>query len=163
MAVSPGLMLAFSIGGQVLGAVQQQQAMSAQIKAERQAQAFRDKQTSLQISREETELALRSAENERRLRQQLASQRAAFAGAGVEAGSGSALRLQEATIGTINRQQGLDTFATSQNILNLNVQNEQDRIGSQATIGAIKTKKSTALWNAVTDIGQSYMNNKDLL
>lgn len=142
-------------GASVVQGVQSFMAADAAGDAAQQATAFETQQLELQVSRERTQAALEAQEREDRLKRALSAQRAAFGGAGVDASSGSALRLQETTIGSINREQSISDFNTSQNILNLNVQGEQAKIAGVAAQNRANAQKVSAITGTISGAASS--------
>lgn len=140
------------LGGLMLSGITQFASIGSQANAASQATDFQNQQLQLQIDRERTQAALEEQQRERRLRSLLASQRAAFGGAGVSADSGSPLRLQETAIGSLNEEQSLADFETGQRIANLNIQGQQNIIGNNAAQNAFTARRGSALFETTSDI-----------
>jgi len=145
-----GLLSLVSTGASIVQGVKQFTSAGAEADFAQQKADFDTQQLQLQIDREKTEAAIQARTREEKLRANLARQRAVFGSSGVDPNSGTPFRLQEVAIGSINREQSLSDFASSQNILNLNVQGEQVRIGNAATQSALDGKKTSAVFGTVT-------------
>lgn len=149
-------------GASVVQGVQSFMAAGEQADAAKRSQRFETQQLEMQVQRERTQAALEAQEREDRLRRALASQRAA-AGSSVDVNSGSPLRLQESTIGSINREQSIADFNTADRILNLNVQTEQANIRGAAAVGAARNQQFQAVTGTITNAYRGYSMGKSLL
>jgi hypothetical protein len=138
------------IAGSLIQGFTQFQAAGAEADAAQQAADFKTRQLENQVERERAQAAIEARNREERLRQNLAAQRAAFGSAGVDINSGTAQTLQNASVSSINREQGQADFVSDQNILNLNLEAEQTQIGNVATQNALKYKQVGALSDAAT-------------
>ena len=156
-----GVGLALSIGGTILGAVQQSQSVSAQGKIAQQQADFKTRQLSLQVERERSQRALEAVEREKNLSKALSAQRARFAGV-AELSSGTPLTLAQSAISEATREQRLADFANQQRIANINVEQEQVGIGLTSTQQALKAKRGGIFIDAVSGIGTTLIGNRDL-
>jgi hypothetical protein len=123
--ISAGLGLAGSAFSMFSGASQADAAYDAQMaasRAELEAGKARFAEGELSAQRENTQAAIEESERQRRLRRVLAAQRAQFAGGGADIGSGSLQRIQEDTIGEINRESNLAAAATQDRVSSINRQ-----------------------------------------
>ena len=134
-------------GATLIQGFQQFQAIGAEADAAQQAADFETRQLENQVERERAQAAIEERNREERLRQNLAAQRAAFGSAGVDLNSGTAQTLQNASVSSINREQGQADFVSGQNILNLNLEAEQTQIGNQAIQSAFRLKRGSSLLN----------------
>jgi len=118
-----------SLAGQVMSFAESRsagnQAFKASLaasRAELQATRSRVAETERAQQQEKTQFALEEAERQRKARRLIASQRATFAGGGADAFSGSAIAIQEATEGQINRQSRLAELASQGRVNALGIQ-----------------------------------------
>ena len=91
-------------------------------RANLEASRARFAESELGTQRERTQAALEDAERQRRLRRTLASQRAAFAGGGIDPFSGTPVTIAEQTAGEINRESRLAQLATEDAVSAINRQ-----------------------------------------
>lgn len=133
------------LASNVIGGIQEYQTIRNQAKAEETASEERAADIRLQVQQERTQQAIEQAEREKRLRRALASQRASFAGAGIDPNTGSPLNIQQQTTGLINREQRLSDEASSftQSVLNLNA--EREVRGGYARASGLRSKATTSL------------------
>lgn len=150
-----GLETALLIGGTVLSTVNEQNALSGQEDAAQAKADLETQQLQLQIDQERTQAALEARGREEKLTRALAAQRAAFGGV-VEASSGSPLRLQEVTTGSINREGSLADLESGNRIANINAEKGMVSIGLQAKKNSIRSQKNASLIDAGMTIGGSF-------
>jgi len=139
------------IGGTVLSTVNEQRNLSAQEDAAKAQANIQNAQLQLEVTREQTQASIEAASRERKLARALASQRAAFGGI-VDASSGSPQRLQENTIGSINREQGFADLESGQRVANLNAEQANVNVGLTAKKNSIRFKKTASLLDAGTKV-----------
>jgi hypothetical protein len=168
--ISAGLGLAGTALSMFSGASQADAAYDAQIaasRAELEAGKARFAEGELSAQRENTQAAIEESERQRRLRRVLAAQRAQFAGGGADIGSGSLQRIQEDTIGEINRESNLAAAATQDRVSSINRQGlgilaaSKGRASSlinQANVGRAESRSNTinqlgGLATGISDFG----------
>lgn len=141
-------------GATLLQGIQQFQAAGAEGDAAQAQADFETQQLETQIERDKAQAAIESRNREERLRRTLARQRALFGSSSVDEGSGTAIKLQEDAISSINREQGIEDFNTAQNILNLNIQQEQVGIANVAKQNVASGKQFSAITGTVVNSGK---------
>ena len=146
-------------GATLLQGIQQFSAAGESGDVAQQQADFEAQQLEIQMERERAQAATEATAREDRLKRALARQRAIFGASGVDASSGSALRLQETAIGSINREAGAADFFSSQNILSLNAQKEQSIISAQASKSAASRKQGSSLLSTFSNIGKQFMED----
>lgn len=142
-----------SLAGQVYGMFAEQSYADASLATSNLQMETRNRELQLQQAREQTELARRKEQREQHLRRILASQRASFAGAGIDAFSGSPLNIQESTIEEIQREQELDTLQTDMNTDILKINQISNEVGGFAESTGIKRQASSSFTNSLISIG----------
>ena len=112
-----------------IGASRQQKAAG---RAEQAASEARARELRLRGAREQTQAAIEEADRQRRLRITLATQRARFAAGGIDPQAGTPLRIQEASISEILRQDRQAGLFSSLSISALNRQAQEEVRAGQA-------------------------------
>lgn len=118
--------------GTAISGIQQASAQRAAGGAEQAAAEARARELRLKSSRERTQAAIDEADRQRRLRINLATQRARFAAGGVDPQTGSPLRIQESSISEILRQDRQAGLFSSLTVGALNRQASQEVRAGQA-------------------------------
>jgi len=152
--IASGLGLLGSAVSMFSSADQGAAAYDAQIaasRAELEAGKTRFAESQLSEQREATQAAIEESERQRRLRRTLAAQRASFAGGGAAIDSGSLQRIQEGTIGEINRESNLAALASGDRISSIQRQGLGNLAGSKA-------RASSLIGQAETGLAQSRAN-----
>jgi hypothetical protein len=128
--------LGFSVAGKIMEGVQGSAAERA-----------RAEQLKIQRGNEKTQAAIEEAERQRRLRRTQATQRAAFAGGGADAFSGSPVVIMERGVSDIQRESAQAAAVSRGNISQINAQIGQTRLAgrerfTQSLISAGSTLQS---------------------
>lgn len=161
--MGPEVLLLMQVAGAVISTVDGVAAASGQEEIANSKARLQTAQVSAQIAQEEAQSAIEATQRERRLTAALASQRAA-AGGIVELSSGSFLRLQETTIGTLNREQRIADFVEQAAITNLNLKKEDIELNRIASVNAAKSEKQGAIFKGIGEIGgKATSDNFDLI
>ena len=153
--MGPEVLLLMQVAGAVVGTAQKVSAASAQEDIANSKAKLQTAQVSAEIAQERAQSAIEATQRERRLTAALASQRAA-AGGIVELSSGSFLRLQETTIGTLNREQRIADFVEQAAITNLNLKKEDIELNRISSVQATESQKAGLITNAALDITDSF-------
>ena len=123
--IASGLSLAGTAFSMFEGMSQADAAYDAQVAASRaqmEATRVEMQQADVDAQRVRTQAAVEDAERQRRLRRTLASQRARFAGGGVDLTTGTPVSIQETTAGEINREGRLAGNAINDTLTSLSIQ-----------------------------------------
>lgn len=139
-----GTAIAQTVGG-VIGA-------NTEAKAATREFELQKSQIELERSREETQAAIEAAERERELRSTLGRQRALFGAAGIEGSTGTAQKLGEVAIGTLNRQSRFAELQTGLALSQLNIEEAQAEGVRAAKKSAARAKRTGAIIKGVSSI-----------
>lgn len=131
---------ALSIVGTAVSGFQKFQAQKNAGRAERLAAEARERELRLKSKREETQASIEEANRQRRLRTTLAEQRARFGGAGIDASSGTPLRIAEQSISEIARQDRQAGLFSSLTVSSLNRQATQEANAGRAAQSAANSQ-----------------------
>lgn len=150
VAVTPAFLSFSAIGagigaiGTVLSGIQGAQAQRAAGRTEQAASEARARELRLRGARERTQSAIEDADRQRRLRITLATQRARFAAGGIDPQTGTPVRIQEASISEILRQERQAGLFSSLSVSALNRQASQEIQAGQAArqAGNIRAKQT---------------------
>ena len=139
VSVTPAFLSFSAIGagigaiGTAISGIQGAQAQKAAGRADQAASEARARELRLKGARGSTQSAIEEADRQRRLRITLATQRARFAAGGIDPQTGTPLRIQEASISEILRQDRQAGLFSSLSISALNRQAGQEvRAGAAA-------------------------------
>ena len=143
-----------SLAGSAISGIQQSNAQQAAGEAALLQSQQQADQLRLQIDQEKTQSALQEAERQRRLKRVLASQRAAFAGGGIDPFSGSPVTIDEDTQAIAERN-------SSRAQLTSDIRSQQLNSNRVNTLAAGRTRRSSfrrqsrnSLLTTATQVGQ---------
>lgn len=151
-----------SIGATAVAGVGEFQAGRAAAKAEKIAAQERSAEFKLQAQQEKTQAATEASDRERRLQRALASQRAAFAGAGVDFSSGSPLVIQQQTAGEINREGRISELRSGLAVSNLNRQSASTLRAGETAASARRFGATVSLIKTGSRLGQLGADFRDI-
>lgn len=147
-----------SLAGAAFSGIQQSNAQKAAGEAALLQSQQQADQLQLKIDQEKTQSALQEAERQRRLKRVLASQRAAFAGGGIDPFSGSPVTIDEDTQEVAER-------SSNRAKLTSDIRSQQLNANRVNTLAAGRTKRSTfrkksrqTLLTTATQVGTGLSN-----
>lgn len=143
-----------SIASTALSGFQSFQQQGAAADAARLASEQRAREMRLSASRERTQSAIEEAERERRLRRALASQRARFAGAGIDYTTGSPVLIQDQTAGQINREQRIADLRSDLQVSSLNRSASAELRAGSSQASTLRSDGRTSLLGTVGTVAQ---------